>query len=247
MSIKRFDPDAGLAEFSLAPAQAAPTEARTPSTLGASALEARLLDFQDALKNLPEDAAPAERGALHIQMGDILVELERGTEAWALCRPAFDQFIASRDWEGAAHICDILYQADQPGSLSALGQGIWLSVTFPMDPELSVNLLHHVVEDTPDDSDGAAVAAATAVFLADIRAEDNARDNLLFFANQILGSVARRHDNIETEEQFQFWYQRLELDDPDRFLPRLRNVVDVLVQDDWWIDREQIHAQLPVN
>jgi len=35
------------------------------------------------------------------------------------------------------------------------------------------------------------------------------------------------------------------LNDPDKFLVRLRNVVDVLVQDDWWFDRDALHAQLP--
>ena len=39
--------------------------------------------------------------------------------------------------------------------------------------------------------------------------------------------------------------ERLELNDPDKFLVRLRNVVDVLVQDQWWIDREAIQAELP--
>ena len=39
----------------------------------------------------------------------------------------------------------------------------------------------------------------------------------------------------------------LELGDPEKFLVRLRNVVDVLVQDDWWFDREELQRNLPVN
>jgi hypothetical protein len=52
---------------------------------------------------------------------------------------------------------------------------------------------------------------------------------------------------VENQEQFDAWMEKLELNDPDRFLPRMRNVVDVLVQEDWWIDREAIWASLPVN
>ena len=140
-----------------------------------------------------------------------------------------------------------LFQAEQEGSLSALGQGIWLAVTLPIDPELSVTMLNHVVEDTPADSDGAAVAATTALFLVDVRAEGQQKDNLKFFAAQMLGNVARRHSQVETQEAFDLWMDRLELREPDKFLPRLRNVVDVLVQDDWWFDREALQAQLPVN
>ena len=34
--------------------------------------------------------------------------------------------------------CDILFQADQESSLAALGQGLWMAVTYPIDPELTV-------------------------------------------------------------------------------------------------------------
>jgi hypothetical protein len=105
-----------------------------------------------------------------------------------------------------------------------------------------------VIDDTPDDSDGAAVAAATACLLADVRAPEGPdRERLTFFAQQLLGKVARRHSQVETQEQFDFWIERLELNDPDKFLVRLRNVVDVLVQEDWWFDREAIQARIPAN
>jgi len=41
--------------------------------------------------------------------------------------------------------------------------------------------------------------------------------------------------------------RKLELHDPQLFLPRLRNVVDVLVQDEWWFDRDALRERLPVN
>ncbi|MCB1801906.1 MAG: hypothetical protein KDI82_09490, partial [Gammaproteobacteria bacterium] len=95
---------------------------------------------------------------------------------------------------------------------------------------------------------GAAVAAATASFLADVRADEGPeKERLTFFAQQLLGRVARRHSGVETQEQFDLWVERLELNDPDKFLVRLRNVVDVLVQDQWWFDRDALQAQIPAN
>ena len=38
---------------------------------------------------------------------------------------------------------------------------------------------------------------------------------------------------------------RMELDDPDKFLIRLRNVIDVLVQDEWWFDRDAVRDSIP--
>jgi hypothetical protein len=110
-----------------------------------------------------------------------------------------------------------------------------------------VELLTHVVEETPDDSDGAAVAATTALFLADLRARGKQRENLMFFASQALGNVARRHSAVDSQEAFDLWMDRLELREPEKFLVRLRNVVDVLVQDQWWFDRESLQDRLPVN
>jgi len=142
----------------------------------------------------------------------------------------------------------VLYESGQDDSLIALGHGLWLGVTFPIDPELSVILLSHVVEDTPDDSDGAAVAAATACFIADIRAAEGVdKERLSFFAQQLLGQVARRHSGVESQQQFDLWVERLELNEPDKFLVRLRNVVDVLVQDQWWFDREALQEQIPAT
>ena len=125
---------------------------------------------------------------------------------------------------------------------------IWIGVTCPIDPEISVNLLSHVIDDTPDDSDGAAVAAATAAFIADVRAPEGPdKERLSFFAQQLLGRVARRHSEVETQQQFELWVERLELNEPDKFLVRLRNVVDVLVQDQWWFDRDALQASIPGN
>jgi len=213
-----------------------------------AALESHLQALQDKYRDLGRRAAnPKEIADIKLQMARTLVNLDRGSDAWPLGREVLDTFIQIEDFESAADACDVLFQSNQPGSLSALGQGIWLAVTYPMDPELSVELLTHVVDETPDDADGAAVSATTALFLADIRAKGKQRENLMFFATQILGRVARRHGEVDSQKAFDLWMDRLELKEPDKFLVRLRNVVDVLVQDDWWFDREALQAKLPVN
>lgn len=211
-------------------------------------LEGALGEMREQLARLPENAPPVQRAALQLEIARALQILEHGAEAWPIAHTAFGILINEQAWEAAADACDVLYQADQPDSLIALGHGIWLGVTFPIDPEISVHLLSHVVDDTPDDSDGAAVAAATASFLADVRAEDGPdKERLSFFAQQLLGRVARRHSEIESQEQFALWVERLELNEPDKFLVRLRNVVDVLVQDQWWFDRNALQAQIPLD
>ena len=210
-------------------------------------LERLVAGLREQLAELSPQAETLRRADLLLQLGRALVRLEKRPEAWAAAREAFDLYLAEQAWEGAAQACDILFLSDQPQSLAALGQGIWLAVTYPVDPELSIALLQHVVDETPPDADGAAVAAVMAYYLADLRAREPQREHLLIYANQVLTTVARRHSGVEGQQDFNQWIEDMELNDPARFLPRLRNILDVLVQDDWWFDREALQAALPVD
>ncbi len=204
-------------------------------------------DLRGQLAELSPGTETLRRADLLLQFGRALVRLENRAEAWAAAREALDLYLAEQAWEGAAQACDILFLCDQPLSLAALGQGVWLAVTYPVDPELSVALLQHVVDETPPDADGAAVAAVTAYYLVGLRAREPQREHLLIYANQVLATVARRHSGVEGQEDFNRWIEDMELNNPALFLPRLRNIVDVLVQDDWWFDREALQAALPVD
>jgi len=219
----------------------------TDATEATGMLKRLVADLRGELDRLSPGAGPLRRADLLLQLGRALVRLESGAEAWATAREAFDLYMMEHAREGAAQACDILFLSEQPESLAALGMGIWLAVTYPVDPELSVALLQHVVDETPPDADGAAVAAVTAHYLVDLRAQDPQREHLLLYTNQLLATVARRHSGVDGQEAFNRWIERMELNDPTRFLPRLRNVVDVLVQDDWWFDREALQAALPTD
>jgi len=215
-------------------------------TESAYLLEARLTELRQHRTEV-QDRNSAAYADLMLEEGRLLLRLEKMDEAWSAARAAFDIYLGQGNWQGAVEASEVLYAADRPESLAALGQGIWLAVTFPIDAELTVAMLEHVVEETPDDSDGAAVAAVTAHYVADLRTEGKRRDDLVFYTNNLLGTVARRHSQVQSQEAYDYWVKKLELHDPQLFLPRLRNVVDVLVQDDWWFDRDALRERLPVN
>ncbi len=208
-------------------------------------LEQKILAYQEQLIALPTNVSPAEKGDIQIQMAAAMVDLQRGEEAFDVVRGAFDDLAAAEEWEKAVHACKIMFLADQELSLAALGQGVWLSVTFPIDPQLTVAMLEHIVDETPQESDGGAVAAAVAHYIADSRAEGKPHEELTFFTNNLLASVARRHSNVSSQEKFSYWINKLELNDPEKFLPRLRNVIDVMVQEEWWVNRDEIWTELP--
>jgi len=210
---------------------------------------AQLITQLESQRRKLDDIAQSDelgRQRLQLSISETLVALEKKEEAWKLARSVFDYMVANEQWQDAVEACDVLYAADQPASIAALGNGIWLAVTFPVDPLISTNLLDHVIDETPKDSDGAAVAAATAHYLAELRAKDDAqRSSLGFLTGNMLAGVANRHSDLKEKAQIDLWVERLELDQPDKFLPRLATMLEVIVDDNWWIDRDAIRTNLP--
>ncbi len=204
--------------------------------------DAKLIRLIDKQASLPAESALA-KARLSLEITGLLLDLDRKSESWSYCRPLVELFIENKSFEDAALACQYIYLADQEDAIVAIGQAAWLAVSYPIDPNLTANILDHIIDETPDDADGAAVAAATAHFVADVRSDGKQQEELKLFTGAMLARVAKRHSNIESKAEFDSWVEKLELDQPDKFLGRLRNVVDVLVQDDWWFHRGQLRRE----
>lgn len=211
-------------------------------------LEALLKEHEQHLAALPADTGPVERARVQLDIAETLLALQRKDESWKIAREVFDTCAAAGSWQDAIEACDILFQCEQEESLAALGNGVWLSITFPVPAQLTVALLQHIVDETPDDSDGAAVAAMAANYIAELRTEGDEQASLTFFTRQILAGVAKRHRGIEDDpEMIKMWIEILGLNDVQELLSRLAAMLDAIVGDNWWIDRDALREKLPVN
>ncbi len=195
--------------------------------------------------NALEESDHLPRARLQMDIAEILNALERKKEAWKIAREAFAISMQQESWQDAVEACNVLYQAGQEDSLAVLGMGIWLAVTFPVDPELTLAMLVHVIDEMPDDSDGAAVAAITGRYVVDLRAEDDKYESQGFFVDNLIAMVAKRHSRVQDQNAMDRWLNHLELRDPQVFLPRMAQVVDAIVGDKWWFDRDVLRGRLP--
>lgn len=211
-------------------------EEKNPST----ELEHERAMLTHKLRNL-EDDEPLARAELLIAMGEVLASLERGKEAWNVAREAFDIFVAAEDWEGAARASNVLFLAEQPESPRALAHGIWLGITRPIDPELTILLLERLIEASPPDADLTAVAATTAVYIAELRGQGEEGDELKEFATRLLSDVAHRQANVRAQAGFDEWFENSRLNNPRLFLRRLATALNSLIGDDWWFDRSMLY------
>ena len=205
-----------------------------------------IAEKEQELAALPADASDVDKARLNLDIAEAKVGITRGDEAWEMARAALDVFLANECWQEAVEACDVLYQSGQPASLIALGHGVWLAVTYPIDPQLTINMLGYVIDETPAQADGAAVAAITAHYIADMRAKEDQRESLMFLTNEMVANVAREHSKVEDQEGLSAWMERLQLHDPADFLPKLALVIGAIVPpDDWWFDRDELRDKLP--
>jgi hypothetical protein len=213
-------------------------------------LKNELAQRQAQLMQLTPASNPLERANVQYEIAEIMLELEEPgmrEAAWGMTRESFEIFRDQAQWEDAVRCCDVLYRCDLPASVPALGNGLWLAVTYPIDPQVTIILLNHLIDATPPQADGAAVAAAVAHYIADLRLEGEKRDSLMFLTSAMLGKVAERHSNVNSQEAMNLWLNRLDLLNPKVFLPRLGQVIDAIVENQWWYDREVLRASLPVH
>jgi hypothetical protein len=199
------------------------------------------------LRTMPDDAIPVDRARALLDVAEPLLGLGQGEEAWQYAREAFSVFVDYEQWQDAVETADILYQCEHKDSISALGQGIWLGVTYPVKAQSTVTLLNHVIDETPDDSDGAAVAAMVAHYIVDLRTEGEEKKSLGFLTTQMIARVAKRQRGIEDQQTLNTWIEMYKLNDIPELFKRLALIVDVLVGDSWWFDRDALREKLPVN
>ncbi len=202
---------------------------------------------QKRLRTMPDDSIPVDRARALLDVAEPLLGLGLGDEAWQYAREAFSVFVDYEHWQDAVETADILYQCEQKDSISALGQGIWLAVTYPVKAQSTVTLLNHVIDETPADSDGAAVAAMVAHYIVDLRTEGEEKKSLGFLTTQMIARVAKRQRGIEDQETLNTWIEMYQLNDIPELFKRLGLIVDVLVGETWWFDRDALRAKLPVN
>ena len=210
-------------------------------------LEEQLKNHQFELSQLSRDAAPEDIAKVKMDLANVQLGLEQNENAWNEAKAAFDIYISKEDWASAIEACDIMYQTDQPASIQALVHGVWLSVTYPVDPEYTIGMLSYVIDETPNNSDGAAVAAATAHYIVGVRASEEKHDSLSFLTKNMITKVAQRHSDVNSQDKLNFWMEKMNLNDPEKFLPMMSTVIDAIANGQWWFDRDALRDKLPIN
>jgi hypothetical protein len=207
--------------------------------------ENELLQHQQHLKELGSNADALDVAKVQLEIARAQIGLGDKTACWQTAQPLLEVFIDHDCFQPAVESCELMYLAEHENSIKALGHGCWLAVTYPVETALSVDMLSYIIDETPDDSDGAAVASVAAMYLVELREQGTDKDNLIFLAKQLVALVAKRHRGIEDEESIEIWIEMLELNNLDELFTRLGKVIDAIVGNEWWFERDDLRAKLP--
>jgi hypothetical protein len=209
--------------------------------------EKELQKLMQQLVELGDKADLVDVAKVKLEIARAQLGLREKVACWQEARPLVKIFTEGECFQQAVEACELLYLSEQDDSIIALGHACWLAVTYPVEPALSVDMLSYIIDETPDNSDGAAVASVAALYLAELRSKNEEKESLMFLAKQLIAMVAKRHRGIEDEEAIEIWIEMLELNNLDELFARLGKIIDAIVGNTWWFDRDELRAKLPVN
>tara|TARA_R110002049_G_scaffold182041_1_gene349542 strand:+ start:204 stop:911 length:708 start_codon:yes stop_codon:yes gene_type:complete len=209
--------------------------------------EKEIQQLLQKLTGLGDKADLVEVAKVKLEIARARLGMGEHEACWQEARPLVKIFIEGECFQQAVEACELLYLSEQDESIAALGQACWLAVAYPVEPALSVDMLSYIIDETPDNSDGAAVASVAALYIAELRSKEEEKESLMFLAKQLIAMVAKRHRGIEDEGSIEIWIEMLELNNLDEMFTRLGKVIDAIVGDNWWFDRDELRAKLPVN
>jgi tetratricopeptide (TPR) repeat protein len=118
-------------------------------------------------------------------------------------------------------------------------QAVWLTIRVEAPAHDALNLIAKILSTLGVEHEIAPLLAAAALFIAQTRGQNHPEQVMLVqYAMDMLGICAEARKN-ENQEQFQEWFVKEGLNDPNRFLPRLSSALESMVsEEEWLFDRD---------
>ena len=166
-------------------------------------------------------------------------------EDWEFSLEKLERFNKSRDWNAALDLLIYLSKKDDHDKLhAAIGQASWLALKLETPIDIVVMSLYNMLLTLGNGHGAAKSVAALANMMTHHRTPDHPdRELAKAQAQQMLHYVSPETGH-ENQEGFDKWTKENRMDDPDFFVPVVMEVIDGLVRQDWWIDREAIQQEL---
>ncbi len=169
-------------------------------------------------------------------------------EEWNEDRKALDQFSREGNWEEVLKILKRLSTKHRNKEIyKALAQRVWVGIKYQAPAIEVVQSLFHLLNTFGAKHELASNICALAHLMAKHRTPDHEDRDLAIGQSQQMFAIVCDAWKIIGEEAFQIWVKANHLDQPDHYLPPLMKGLEIMVGDEWWIDRDKLQAELEQN
>ncbi|MBF0340034.1 MAG: hypothetical protein HQL95_03620 [Magnetococcales bacterium] len=167
------------------------------------------------------------------------------SEEWNDDRIAMDQLSREGNWPEVLVILKRLSTKHKTTEIyKALAQRIWVGLKTQAPAIEVVQSLFHLLNTLGPRHDLAPAICALAHLLAKHRTPDHPDRDLAIGQSQQMFSLVCDTFNVIGEEAFHIWVEGKQLNDPDHYIPTILKGLEIMVGDDWWIDREALQKDL---
>lgn len=166
-------------------------------------------------------------------------------EEWNEDRIALDRLSREGNWPEVLTILRRLSTKHKNKEIyKALAQRIWVGLKTEAPAIEVVQSLFHLLNTLGPRHELAGAICALAHLIAKHRTPDHEDHDLAIGQSQQMFSLVCDTFNVIGEEAFQIWVQAKRLDDPDAYIPAILKGLEMMVGDEWWIDREGLQKEL---
>ncbi|MEO5353945.1 MAG: hypothetical protein H7835_12155 [Magnetococcus sp. XQGC-1] len=162
-------------------------------------------------------------------------------EEWRLNKAAIARYSRSGHWKEVLDLLTILSKKQQTHEIyKALAQRVWVALKSDAPVTEVVLALYHLLNTLGPRHELAGPIAALAHLMAKHRTPDHPDRALAQAQSQQMFALVLEVRGVVGDDNFAQWVAENHLDDPNHYIPIVLKGLEIMVGDDWWIDREKL-------
>lgn len=162
-------------------------------------------------------------------------------EEWRLNKAAIARYSRSGHWKEVLDLLTLLSKKQKSHEIyKALAQRVWVALKSDAPVTEVVLALYHLLNTLGPRHELAGPIVALAHLMAKHRTPEHPDRALAQAQSQQMFALVLEVRGIVGDEAFAQWVAENHLDDPNHYIPTVLKGLEIMVGDDWWIDREKL-------
>ena len=166
-------------------------------------------------------------------------------ENWNVALNSLKQYSKARKWDDCMEVLTFLANQDNnPEMMKARAHASWLALKTQAPVAQATQVLYKLLMTLGSHHELAGPLASTANLLFHHRTPDHPDRPLAESHVQQMLLFASNLEMSASSEEVQAWVRENRLDEPETFVPKVMESLEMMIGNEWWIDKEVIQQEL---